>query len=167
MNIHDINLLCLTEETWEGQFIMNTSLEKKINFFIKKEEFWFDEIPTNESNDCAEKLIVIIKELTKIKNEKKWNTLQFKEEEFDQINNMYTATFEKGIFIFDFHYYGSMENVAMFIYIKGISIDESKRFCLIEVEDANKLFDEEIFQEIWNITMPKSKHRIRLVNWRG
>jgi len=166
MKIHDINLLCLTEGTWEGQLI-NTSSDRTINFFIKKDKCWFDKMHTRENYEYVKRIITVLKELKYIKNQKTWNEFEFKEEQFDSKNNMYTATYEKGELIFDFHYYGNLENVLMFIYIKGPIIDERKEMYLIELEDAEKLFDKSIFKEILLMQTPQSKHRLRLLNWRG
>lgn len=166
MKNRDVNLLCLTEGTWEGQLI-NTSSDRTINFFIKKDKCWFDKMHTRENYECVKRIMTVLKELNDIKSQKTWDTFEFKEEHFDSKNDMYTVTYEKGGLIFDFHYYGSLENVSMFIYMKGTIIDESKSVGVIELEDADKSFDKSIFKEVLLMQIPQSKHRIRLVNWRG
>lgn len=166
MKIDDINLLCLKEGTWEGN-LSTVSSDKTINFFIKKDKYGFDKMHTPEHHDCVKRIIMVLQELNHIKNEKRWDEFEFKEENFDSTNNMYTATYEKGKLIFDFHYYGSLENVSMFVYMKGSIIDESKKMYLIELEDADKLFEKSIFKEVLLMQTPQSKHRMRLINWRG
>jgi hypothetical protein len=165
MSIEKVNIYYDPEkEKWEG--CIKTDQSKNTFFMIQKEKLMFKQMATDEIENCANQLLAHIKELLLLEKKVIWDKFQLMYEYFDTEYDIYSAEFQYENFMFYFRYRKDVSWKIANVYIESLNTS-TKTFKNIELVGIEYVLKTDFTHKMMEKLKEKSKHRLRLLNWKG